>query len=456
MAKAKKVFVCRECGHHSAKWLGSCPSCGKWNTFREDVKSDDGEEKQQQHKSRIKDSNKKVRPKKLSEIDFKEEQRLPTKIKELDRVLGGGFMPGSFVLLGGDPGVGKSTLTLQIARANPSIDILYCAGEESAGQIKQRATRMHIDHETLLIYNETNVSKIVREARETKPDLLIVDSIQTLYRPESQSMPGSVRQIRECSALLQQLAKQYGITTLIVGHVTKEGELAGPRLLEHTVDTVLQFEGQDMHTYRLLRSLKNRFGPAHEVGVFDMRDDGLKEINNPSEFFISNHPNKQSGSAIICTIEGSRPLLVEIQALVTNSNYGTPQRTSNGFDNKRLSLLLAVLEKRAGYHFSGQDVYLNVAGGLKIMDPASDLGVALALVSSLVDKPINHEQVFLGEVGLGGEVRAVSHLERRLGEVGKLGYNEVLLPRANKSNNDKSGLDLIHINELDEVWDLCL
>lgn len=455
MAKTKKVFVCVECGHQSAKWMGSCPSCGTWNTFREEVSSPDDND-QPSHKSRIDSSDQTAQPRKLSEIDFREEHRMPTKISELDRVLGGGFMPGSFVLLGGDPGVGKSTLTLQIARSNRDLDILYCAGEESAGQIKQRATRLNIDHDTLLIYNETNVTKIIREARNTEPDLLIVDSIQTLYRPESQSMPGSVRQIRECSALLQQLAKEYGVTTLIVGHVTKAGQLAGPRLLEHTVDTVLQFEGQQMHTYRLLRSLKNRFGPAHEVGVFDMQSDGLREINNPSEFFISNHTNHQSGSTIICTIEGSRPLLVEIQALVTNANYGTPQRTANGFDNKRLSLLLAVLEKRAGYQFSGQDVYLNVAGGLKIMDPASDLGVALALVSSLLDKPVDHNQVLLGEIGLGGEIRAVSHLERRLREVEKLGFEEVLLPRANNLDNVESNLTSHEVGQMEEVWDVSL
>jgi DNA repair protein RadA/Sms len=336
------------------------------------------------------------------------------------------------------------------------MQILYCAGEESGAQIKQRAKRLNLDHDRLLIYNETNVSSIINQARQQQADLLIVDSIQTLFRPELNSMPGSVRQVRECSALLQQLAKKYGITTLIVGHVTKEGELAGPRLLEHTVDTVLQFEGQDMHTYRLLRSLKNRFGPAHEVGVFDMRSDGLKEISNPSEFFISQRASNQSGSSIICTIEGARPLLVEIQALVSNSNYGTPQRTSNGFDHKRLSMLLAVLEKRAGYQFSGQDVYLNVAGGLKIMDPASDLGVALALVSSLLDKPVQQDQVLLGEIGLGGEIRAVNNLERRLGEAEKLGFREVLLPASNKKEWNKKELTIHRVDELDTLWDLCL
>lgn len=430
MAKTKVQYLCSECGHTSAKWLGNCPGCGSWHTFQE-FKVEKKTNGEASHKGKVEGLNQSEPPRSLDNIEYKEELRFPSEIPELDRVLGGGFMPGSFVLIGGDPGIGKSTLTLQIGKARPDLKILYCAGEESASQIKQRAERLGVKSDNLYVYTETDISNVLTEARKLNPDLLIVDSIQTVYRTELSSMAGSIQQVKECAALLQQLAKKQNITTIIIGHVTKEGDIAGPRLLEHMVDTVLHFEGDNNYTYRILRSLKNRFGPAQEVGVFEMREAGLIDILNPSQLFLSDYNSKVSGNAVICTIEGSRPLLIEVQALVTPSNYGTPQRTASGFDYRRLSLLLAVLEKRGGYHFSTQDVYLNVAGGLRINDPAADLGVVCALVSSLMDKPLGADTVFLGEVGLGAEIRSVSKLDQRLGEVEKLGFEQAYVPLAN-------------------------
>ncbi|HEX6982294.1 MAG TPA: DNA repair protein RadA [Balneolaceae bacterium] len=430
MAKDRIEYLCGECGHTSAKWLGNCPSCGNWHTFKEFKVERNGQKKE--HKGKVDGLDQSPPPQQLNEIESNSEDRFLSKIQELDRVLGGGFVPGSFVLIGGDPGIGKSTLTLQIGKSHPELKILYCAGEESAGQIKQRAQRLGVKSENFYIYTDTDINNVLNEARKLNPDLLIVDSIQTVYRTELTSMAGSIQQVKECAALLQQLAKRQNITTLVIGHVTKDGNIAGPRVLEHMVDTVLHFEGDSNYNYRMLRSLKNRFGPAQEVGVFEMKESGLIDILNPSQLFLSEYNSKVSGNAVICSIEGSRPLLVEVQALVTPSNYGTPQRTANGFDHRRLSLLLAVLEKRGGYQFSGQDVYLNIAGGLKINDPAADLGVTSALVSSFLDKPVSNKIAFLGEVGLGGEIRAVNKIDRRLGEIQKLGFNHAIVPKANK------------------------
>lgn len=424
MAKLKTQFECASCGHISPKWLGSCPICGEWNTFVETDKAT----KEVEHKAKVSGLETHEKPQQLTEVETSEKSRFFSNISELDRVLGGGFLPGAYILIGGEPGVGKSTLTLQIAQSNPELSILYCAGEESAGQIKQRAERLGVKSKKLLVYNETQADIIIKEAQRIKPDLLIVDSIQTVYRTELQSMPGSIQQVKECAAMFQQLAKKKNITTLVIGHVTKEGDIAGPRVLEHMVDTVLQFEGDKNYTYRLLRSLKNRFGPAQEVGVFEMNEQGLKEVSNPSELFISDRTEGISGNAIVCTMEGSRPLLIEVQALVTASAFGTPQRTSNGFDRNRLALLLAVLEKRAGFSFSNHDVYLNIAGGFRLNDPAGDLGVCCALVSSLTDKAINQSTVFIGEVGLGGEVRTVPHIEQRMKEAAKLGFSNSVVP----------------------------
>lgn len=454
MAKSRITYLCDECGHTSTKWLGNCPSCGSWHSFRE-YKVEREDKSKKKHKGKVEGIKKSDPPKPLKDIDYEQGNRFHSNISEFDRVLGGGFMQGSFVLIGGDPGIGKSTLTLQIAKANPELEILYCAGEESAGQIKQRAKRLGVDSENLYIYTETDISSILSEAQKMKPDLLIVDSIQTVYRTELSSMAGSIQQVKECAALLQQVAKKQNITTLVIGHVTKDGSIAGPKVLEHMVDTVLHFEGDNNYTYRILRSVKNRFGPAQEVGVFEMEEGGLKDVANPSQLFLSEYNSKVSGNAVVCTIEGSRPLLMEVQALVTNSNYGTPQRTANGFDYRRLSLLLAVLDKRGGYQFSGQDVYLNVAGGMKLNDTAGDLAVMCALVSSLLDRPLPNNAVFLGEVGLGSEVRSVNKLEQRMGEVAKLGFGQVFIPEANdwKGNGE---LEVHAIRRADEAIKIAL
>lgn len=427
MAKTQQLYICSSCGHESPKWLGSCPGCKEWNSFVEETRM---ASTSKTHKAKIKglESSTSEQPQKLADIQSEAESRFQTKIEELDRVLGGGCMRGSYVLLGGAPGVGKSTLTLQIAKANEGLKILYCAGEESVMQIKQRAERMGVQSENLWLINETRVEAIIQQAQKLSPDLLIVDSIQTVYRDELSSMPGSVQQVKECAALLQQLAKKSQLAIMIIGHITKEGDLAGPRVLEHMVDTVLQFEGDEQYSYRLLRSIKNRFGPAHEVGVFEMKSDGLQEVSNPSAYFLSERNDAISGSAISCVLEGSRPILIEIQALVSPSAYGTPQRTVSGMDRNRVLLLLAVLEKRTGFRFSDKDVYVNVAGGFKIKDPAADLALCMALVSSLIDTPLNHQEMWLSEIGLGGELRKVAQLDRRLKEAQKLGYSQGYQP----------------------------
>lgn len=445
MTKSRVEYICSDCGHTSAKWLGNCPSCGSWHTFKEFTV--DKKSSSKSHKGKVEGLEKTQAPESLKDISYEEEARFKSNIPELDRVLGGGFMPGSFVLIGGDPGIGKSTLTLQIGKARPELKILYCAGEESAGQIKQRANRLGVSSENLFVYTHTDVSNILKQAQELQPDLLIVDSIQTVYRTELSSMAGSIQQVKECAALLQQLAKKQDITTVLIGHVTKEGSIAGPRVLEHMVDTVLHFEGDSNYTYRMLRALKNRFGAAHEVGVFEMKENGLHDVLNPSQLFLSEVENGVSGNAVVCTIEGTRPLLIEVQALVTPSNYGTPQRTANGFDHRRLSMLLAVLEKRGGYQFSGQDVYLNIAGGIRLNDTAGDLGVMSALVSSMLDKPISDNTVFLGEVGLGGEIRAVNRIDRRIAEIRKLGFSNAFIPQSNGSatKKGKSNLNLVQV-----------
>lgn len=449
MAKLKIEYVCSECGHTSAKWLGNCPSCGTWHTF-EEVRIEKGRDSEGPHKGRVEGLEKVAAPQRLEEITSQNEVRFLSNIAELDRVLGGGFVPGSFVLIGGDPGIGKSTLALQVGRSNPDLRILYCAGEESAGQIRQRAERLDVGSDNLFVFMETEIGRLLEESRKLNPDLLIVDSIQTVYRTELQSMAGSVQQVRECAALLQQLAKRQGITVLVIGHVTKEGELAGPRVLEHMVDTVLHFEGDQNLTYRILRSRKNRFGPAQEVGVFEMNEAGLTDVLNPSQLFLSDYDSKVSGNAVVCTMEGSRPLLIEVQALVTPSNYGMPQRTASGFDHRRLSLLLAVLEKRGGHPFSGQDVYLNVAGGIRLDDTAGDLGVMSALVSSFLEKPLPGDTVFLGEVGLGAEIRAVPRLNMRLGEIEKMGFRQAVIPEANR-NVKRDKLKLTAVRNFNEA-----
>jgi DNA repair protein RadA/Sms len=426
VAKQRVQFECGNCGHLSAKWLGVCPSCNEWNTYSEVVQKKESSKKHKVDISTIETAD----ATRLSDVKPNQNSdRFSTNLEELDRVLGGGLVRGSFSLLGGDPGIGKSTLMLQVAKKCPEMKILYIAGEESASQIKQRAGRIELKGENLFVSSSTQIQQVVTQARKIKPDLLIIDSIQTVFSEELTSLPGSVQQIRECSAMLQQIAKKENITTMMIGHVTKEGDIAGPRILEHMVDTVLHFEGDKNHLYRLLRCIKNRFGPAQEVGVFEMKEHGLEEVSNPSALFMSDTEAEVSGNAITCIMEGTRPILVEVQALVSPSNYGTPQRTSSGFDQRRLSLLIAVLEKRGGLSLSGQDVYLNIAGGLKISDTAADLAVLTALASSLNDKVVSKSLLFIGEVGLGGELRKVSFAEQRLREAAKMGLKKAVLPK---------------------------
>jgi len=452
MAKNKIRFECSECGYTTSKWLGSCPSCSKWNTFIEVSLQSDAAPA---HKAQLQEFTRAEHPQKLEDISVEDTNRMQSGISEFDRVLGGGFVRGSFVLLGGDPGVGKSTLMLQLARGNEGLNILYCSGEESAPQIKQRAKRLTVNSKNLWVYPETELSKVMHQAGKIKPDLLIVDSIQTMYRTELTSMPGSIQQVKECAAMLQKLAKTTGITTLIIGHITKKGDLAGPRILEHMVDTVLQFEGDENYSYRMLRSLKNRFGPAQEIGIFEMLEQGLSDIENPSDIFISEYDNRVSGNALVCTIEGSRPLIIEVQALVTPTSYSVPQRTTTGFDTKKLSLPLAVLEKRCGVNFSNHDVYLNVAGGIKLTEPGCDLGIACALVSSMYDKPIRNKLVFIGEIGLGAEVRSVNKTEQRLNELNRVGMKKALIPQTEYKNLSKLDLEVQYASYLKDALKTC-
>jgi DNA repair protein RadA/Sms len=431
MAKKKSSFECTNCGYTAPRWMGKCPQCQSWNSFEERLPQDNPPETKE-HRARIDapGGSGATQARLLTEIALDETARELTQMPELDRVLGGGMVKGSFVLLGGDPGVGKSTLALQLAGQRSDLKILYCSGEESGGQIRQRADRMGLKAPKLHIYTETDMNQIQRVCDELKPDLLIIDSIQTVFRPEITSMPGTVAQIRECAGLLMRVAKLTGLTTFVIGHVTKEGDLAGPRVLEHMVDVVLQFEGDKQLNYRMLRSLKNRFGRTHEIGVFEMLEHGLRDVLNPSELFLSGFTEGISGNAAACIMEGNRPIILEVQALVTSASYGTPQRTAGGFDHRRLSLLIAVLEKRLGYRFNDKDVFLNIAGGIKIQDTASDLAVMAALVSSYLDRPLPERNLLIGEVGLGAEIRQVSGLEARIREARKVGFKRIYVPGA--------------------------
>lgn len=436
MAKTKIQFECSSCGHLSPKWLGVCPACKEWHTFKEKKEAPKSSKKHKVDVSETEESD--ATP--LSEVTFEQQNRNKTTLKEFDRVLGGGFVKGSLLLLGGDPGIGKSTLMLQVAKIRPDWKILYIAGEESASQIKRRAERIGVEGKNLWVYSNTNIKSVLNQARKANPDLMVVDSIQTVFSSELSSLPGSVQQIRECSAMLQQVAKKEGVTTLMIGHVTKEGDIAGPRILEHMVDTVLHFEGEQTQLHRLLRTVKNRFGPAQEVGVFEMRDHGLDEVLNPSDLFLSQQSSGISGNCVTCIMEGSRPILIEVQALVTPSNYSTPQRTVTGFDQRRLSLLIAVLEKRAGFGFAGQDVYLNIAGGIKISDTAADLAIMTALASSLKEQPVVEKTLFVGEVGLGGEVRRIPFLNQRIGEAERMGFKNAVVPKTGKISDSQMSI----------------
>lgn len=447
MAKPTSKFVCQSCGYVSPRWVGKCPNCGEWNTFVEEAVAP------------IRLSRKpsgvasKLEPVSMEEIEREEVSRIRTRIEECDRVLGGGMVPGSLVLLGGDPGIGKSTLMMQMALQLKEMVVLYVTGEESVRQIKLRAERLSAKSaKHILLLAETDLDLILDVIDRGTPDLLIVDSIQTMYRPGLESAPGSVSQVRESTALLLRLAKTRGIPVFLIGHVTKEGSIAGPRVIEHMVDTVLQFEGEAHYSYRILRALKNRFGSTNEIGIFEMHDNGLREVKNPSEAFLSERRYGTSGSTVVASIEGTRPILIEVQALVTPTSYGVPQRNTTGFDYRRLALLLAVLEKRVGLHLGSYDVFVNIAGGVKIEEPAVDLGIATSIASSLRDVPVDSSSVAVGEIGLGGEIRTIGNIEKRVQEAAKLGFKRIIVPSNNlKSTSGARDIEVIGADRIEQA-----
>ena len=430
MAKVKSKYVCQNCGYENPKWLGKCPECLQWNTFVEEIE----EKMTPRQESLAKQASRSTsRPVSINSIAPKREERFSTSIPELDRVLGGGVIPGSLVLVGGDPGIGKSTLLLQVSNnvAETGKKVLYISGEESENQIKMRAKRLKISSDNLYIYTENNLAAIELQIAEVEPDMVIVDSIQTMISPEINSAPGTISQIKEGTSKFMKISKSKSISTFIVGHVTKEGALAGPKLLEHMVDTVLYFEGERYNTYRLLRAVKNRFGSTNELGVFEMKSDGLVELENPSKVLIAEKPNDVSGSVIVSTVEGTRSMLLELQALVAPTNFGYPRRTTTGVDNNRVALILAVLEKVIGMQVQSQDVFVNIIGGLRINEPSMDLGIALAIASSFRNIPVDASVVVTGEIGLTGELRTVSYIEKRIMECEKLGFKKMVIPKGN-------------------------
>jgi DNA repair protein RadA/Sms len=442
-SKPRIKYVCSSCGYESLRWLGKCPECGEWNTFTEEII--------ETRPRKVSAVAGKVYASKLNEITAEENERIKTGILEFDRVLGGGLMPGSVILLGGDPGIGKSTLAMQAA-SKINNKVLYVTGEESSKQIKLRAERLRIKPDDFFVFPETNINTITAAINQTRPAVVVIDSIQTMYRSEFENSPGTVTQIRESTALLMDEAKRNHFCVLIIGHVTKEGFIAGPKILEHIVDAVIQFEGESNHTFRILRAQKNRFGSTNEIGIFEMHEEGLAEVKNPSELFLSERGSKISGSVVTASIEGTRPLLLEVQALVTPSNYGNPQRVATGFDYRRLSILLAVLEKRGGYRLSANNVFVNMAGGVKIDEPAVDLAVCCSIASSLLDKPADSSTVVIGEVGLGGEIRSVGNIEKRIAEAEKLGFKKIIIPANNlKSIKSKNSVNIIPVNSLSEA-----
>lgn len=447
MAKAKKsIFFCQNCGHEENKWLGQCPMCKEWNTFVEEKVS-------VAKTSNIKER-KETQIVTLSSVSTEEDERMQTTIKELDRVLGGGIVPGSLVLVGGDPGIGKSTLLLQVCQKLSAMKkkVLYISGEESLKQIKLRANRMGDFSEYLYLLCETNLDIIKNVIERQKPDMVVIDSIQTMYNEEVGSAPGSVSQVRESTNILMQLAKGLNISTFIVGHVTKEGTVAGPRVLEHMVDTVLYFEGDRHASYRILRGVKNRFGSTNEIGVFEMQKSGLVEVENPSEYMLNGRPEDASGSVVACAMEGTRPMLMEIQALVCKTNFGMPRRTSAGIDYNRINLLMAVLEKRLGLPLSEYDAYVNIAGGIKMNEPAADLGIVMAIISSYKNRPISADTIIFGEVGLSGEVRAVTMPEQRVAEAKKLGFKTCIIPYVSvETVKDVKDINVIGVKTVKEA-----
>lgn len=427
--KSKVVYVCQNCGAKESKWVGKCPVCGEWNSFEEEV-----EVSTKGKRAAAIVGNSSSRPLRLSEVKANADERMDTGDRELNRVLGGGLVPGSMILLGGEPGIGKSTLVLQFALRNRCGKVLYVSGEESVAQIKMRAGRLGAENDDCLFLSGNMLESVLEHARAIEPKLLIVDSIQTLATEAVDAIPGSLSQIRECTNALLRFSKENTITTILIGHITKDGQLAGPKILEHMVDTVLQFEGDQQHMYRILRSVKNRFGSTSEIGIYEMLQSGLRQVENPSELLLSARGEDLSGVAVGATVEGIRPILLEVQALVSTAAYGTPQRSATGFDTRRLNMLLAVLEKRVGFRLGAKDVFLNIAGGIRVSDPALDLGVVMAVLSSNIDAPLPQDTVFAGEVGLSGEIRAVSRMEQRVSEAEKLGFARIFVPLGNKKS----------------------
>ena len=445
--KIQTAFICQNCGSQSPKWLGKCPHCGQWNTFVEEIIK-----KNKTNISKSDFNNKVKKPQLIRDINYINENRIVCNDKELNRVLGGGIVPGSLILLGGDPGIGKSTLMLQFALSSSRKKILYVSGEESEKQIKMRSERINKESNKCFILTETSTQNIFQQIKHLEPDILVIDSIQTLHTDAIDSTAGSVSQIRECTAELIEYAKNSDTAIFLIGHINKDGAIAGPKILEHMVDTVLQFEGDRNHIYRILRSIKNRFGSASELGVYEMTQQGLRQVNNASEILISERDESSSGVAIAATIEGARPLVIEIQSLVSTAAYGTPQRSSTGFDTKRMNMLLAVLEKRCGFKLATKDVFLNITGGIKIADTAIDLAVICSILSSDLNIALNTDICFAGEIGLSGEIRAVNRIDQRISEAEKLGYKEIIISKHNKFNDKVFKIKISKYSKIEEVF----
>lgn len=453
MAKTKTVYICSNCGADSPKWIGKCPNCGEWNTYVEETVVK--ESPAARRGAAAFSSSTKPRPVLLRDISAEKEERLDMKDEELNRVLGGGLVRGSLVLIGGEPGIGKSTLILQTVLKLPELRVLYVSGEESSKQLKMRADRIDPDNQNCLILCETNLEQIFAQVENVKPDLLVVDSIQTVFTENVESSPGSITQVRECSAAILKYAKESGVPVLLIGHINKEGSIAGPKVLEHIVDTVLQFEGDQHYMYRILRSIKNRFGSTAELGIYEMRQDGLRQVSNPSELLLTQNHEGLSGVAIAAAIEGIRPFLIETQALVSTAVYGTPQRSATGFDIRRMNMLLAVLEKRAGFKLAQKDVFLNIAGGLRVNDPAIDLAVLSAILSSSLDISIETGVCMAGEIGLSGEIRPVNRIEQRIMEAEKLGFSRIIIPFNNLKGfnaSPKSRIEIVQVRKVEEAF----
>lgn len=448
MKKNRIKYVCSVCGYESLRWIGKCPECQNWNTFSEEII--------EENKSSTKRLQNLYEVKSIREIETEKEERLKTGVEEFDRVLGGGLIRGSVILIGGEPGIGKSTLVMQVC-SKLSKKVLYVTGEESIQQIKIRADRLKVKSDNFFVLSETNLETIFAAVKEYNPDILVIDSIQTIHSSDYENSAGTVTQIRECTSILLEDAKKKNYSVIIIGHVTKEGIIAGPKILEHIVDTVIQFEGDTKQNYRILRAQKNRFGSTNEIGIFNMHNDGLTEVKNPSELFLSERDKKIPGNSIAACIEGTRPILIEVQALVTPSHYGNPQRVSTGIDYRRLSILLAVIEKRAGYRLSTANVFLNLAGGVRIDEPAVDLAICCSIISSFADKIIDSNTIFVGEIGLGGEVRSVGNIEKRIQESEKLGFRKIIIPSTNyKEVIEKKEIKLIPVESLNEVISLAI